>query len=324
MQKLTSCTHLLAYTLALGLAFGGCSSPDSNGGAGDSAFSQSNAWSHLEKIVAFGPRPSGSDANRQLRDYIATELSTLGLTVTREPFTDSTPAGDIEFENLFVDLSPNAPAANPEAMSMIIGTHFDTKIIEADEGGEFVGANDGGSGTAILLELARVLTSEGFQRNVPVRLLFIDGEESVNFRWEGKDNTYGSRYHANKLRDTKQAARVGAVVILDMLGDKNLTIFHDTYSRPELMELFEREAAAKGLGNYMATRRKLPIKDDHLSFQAVGIPAVDLIDFEYGPQNYHWHRTSDTLENCSAISLGKAGRIFLAGMPSLERWIQNQ
>jgi glutaminyl-peptide cyclotransferase len=324
MQKQIPRATLPILALALGWALAACSSPDNGNGNEQSSFSATNAWAHLERIVAFGPRPSGSPANAALRDYISTELQTLGLTVTREPFTDTTPVGDIQFENLFVDLAPNALGADPDGLSMIIGTHFDTKIIEADEGGPFVGANDGGSGTAILLELARVLTRDNFQRTVPVRLLFIDGEEAVNFQWEGKDNTYGSRYHANNLAKTKQAARVGAVVILDMLGDKNLTIFHDTYSRRELMELFEVAAAAKGLGNHMAPRRSLPIKDDHLSFQVVGIPAVDLIDFEYGPQNQHWHKTSDTLENCSALSLGRAGRIFLAGMPSLERWILKQ
>jgi len=310
---------LLATTLS-------CFTTDPAPPASSTTFSEANAWAHLEAIVNFGPRPSGSPANADLRDYIEANLQSLGLEVKREPFTDSTPVGDIDFENLFVDIPPNAPGADPAGLSLIVGTHFDTKIIENADGSpnRSVGANDGGSGTAILLELARVMTQEDFQRTAPLRLLFIDGEEALNFQWEGKDNTYGSRYHANKLRETKQVPNIGAVVILDMLGDKDLKIFHDTYSRREILELFQEAAAANGLGQYMETRRMMPIKDDHLSFQSVGIPAVDLIDFEYGDQNLIWHTNNDTIENCSSRSLRNAANIFLAGYPALERWIEKQ
>ncbi|MFT6364219.1 MAG: hypothetical protein ACJAZ8_002644 [Planctomycetota bacterium] len=310
---------LIATTLS-------CSTTDPAPAATSTTFNESNAWTHLESIVAFGPRPAGSPANDNLRDYIEAQLQILGLEVQREPFTDSTPIGDVNFENIFVDIPPNAPGADPAGLSLIIGTHFDTKIVENEDGSpnRFVGANDGGSGTAILLELARVMTQEEFQRTAPLRLLFIDGEEAFNFDWDGKDNTYGSRHHANKLRETKQVASIGAVVILDMLGDKDLTIFHDTYSRRELMELFEQAAATHGLGQYMATHFRMPIKDDHISFLNVGIPAVDLIDFEYGAQNLIWHTNNDTLENCSSRSLRNAGNIFLSGYPELESWIQKQ
>jgi hypothetical protein len=304
-----------------------CSSPPAPGPLPHLGFDQDRAWTHLEKIVGIGPRPSGSPGAATLRDYLQLNLEALGLEVVREPFTDMTPIGELEFENVWVDLPPTAPgaAADPDAPWVVVGTHYDTKRLEPDATGRpFVGANDAGSGTAILLELARVLEADERPRAIGLRLLFIDGEEAVRHDWEGDDNTYGSRYHANRLLAEGQAGRFGACVILDMLGDKDLGILHETYSRRELMELFENAAARAGLERYMNTRRWLPVKDDHQSFMRVGIPAVDLIDFDYGPNNSYWHTTEDTLDKCSAESLGAAGRIFLAGLPDLEDWVLEQ
>jgi len=299
--------------LLISILAAACSSPEVPVQKAELAFNKDRAWSDLEAVVAFGPRPSGSAANAQLRDFLAAELTAAGLVPQREPFTDSTPVGPIDFENVFADLAPTVP----DAPWILLTTHFDTKVLP----GHFVGANDGGSGTAILLELARALAAEG-PREIGLRFLFLDGEEAVNLDWEGDDNTYGSRYHAQKLRANQDAGRFGACVLLDMLGDKDLAILHETYSRRELMELFEQEAVRLGLGDYMATRRWLPVKDDHLSFAAVGIPSVDLIDFEYGPNNAYWHNDKDTLEHCSADSLKVAGDLVLGALPALEAWVR--
>lgn len=290
-----------------------CSSPDPIPPAKHSLFDQDRAWRDLEQIVSFGPRPSGSPQNQALRAFIAGELQKVGLEVVREPFTDETPAGPVDFENLYADLPP----AEAGAPWIIIGTHFDTKRMDV----EFVGANDGGSGTAILLELARQFAAETEPRRCGLRLLFIDGEEAVREDWADKDNTYGSRYHAAGLDARDEETRFGACVILDMLGDVDLNIVHETYSRPELMSLFQQQATLLGLGRYMATRQRLPVKDDHLSFANIGIPSVDLIDFTYGPQNSFWHTPQDTLEHCSKASLGVAGKLMLGSLPALEDWV---
>lgn len=289
-----------------------CSSPELPPQAPKASFNQARAWSDLETIVAFGPRPSGSPANAKLRDFLFGELSATGLKPIREPFNDTTPVGEIAFENIYADLAPRTPGAP----WILIATHFDTKSLP----GNFVGANDGGSGSAILLGLARSLAAIG-PREIGLRFLFLDGEEAINFDWEGDDNTYGSRHHAKRLRQQNLAAGFGACVVLDMLGDKDLRILHETFSRRELMQLFESEAKRLGLGQYMAPGRQLPIKDDHLSFAAVGIPSVDLIDFEYGRSNIYWHTDKDTLEQCSAQSLGVAGQLVLGSLPALERWV---
>lgn len=290
-----------------------CSSPELPTPAPTASFDADRAWSDLEAIVAFGPRPSASPANAKLRDFLCDELRAAGLDPQREPFTDETPVGPLDFENVYADLAP----LDPSAPWILLVTHFDTKRLP----GHFVGANDGGSGTAILLELARVLAKDN-ERSLGIRILFVDGEEAINLEWEGNDNTYGSRHHANALHAAGDTARFGACVLLDMLGDKDLKILHETYSRRELMELFESEAERLGLGQYMATRRWLPVKDDHLSFAAVGIPAVDLIDFEYGPNNAYWHNEKDTLEHCSAASLKVAGDLVLGSLPAVEAWVK--
>ena len=290
-----------------------CSSPDPIPPAKHSLFYQERAWADLGTIVRFGPRPSGSPENAALRAFIQAELESVGLTVKREAFTDETPAGPIQFENVYTDLPP----ATEGAPWIIIGTHFDTKRMEEF----FVGANDGGSGTAILLELARQFAADPRPRRTGLRLLFIDGEEAINEHWEGLDNTYGSRYHAAQIDAQDLESQFGACVILDMLGDTDLNIVHETYSHRELMTLYEDQAKRLGLGDAMATRQWLPVKDDHLSFQRIGIPSVDLIDFTYGPGNSYWHTPMDTLEHCSKTSLGTAGRLVLGAMSALETWV---
>lgn len=296
----------------------GCSSPDPIPPPQQAEFDQDRAWRDLETIVGFGPRPSGSPANAALRAFIEGELEGAGLTVVREPFTAETPAGPIEFENLYADLPP----ADPDAPWIIFGTHFDTKRLDQHFPDQpFLGANDAGSGTAILLELARRFAAETEPRRTGLRLLFLDGEEAVRLDWEGNDNTYGSRHHAGQLDANGTWQRYGACVILDMLGDADLEIVHETYSRPELMRLYQEQAQRLCLGEYVATRRRLPVRDDHLPFLNVGIPAVDLIDFDYGPQNSYWHTPEDTLDKCSAKSLGVAGRLVLGAMPALEAWV---
>ena len=322
---MTCAPKLLALAAGLVLA-GSCSSPTPPGPAPGPDFDQAKAWQHLERIVAIGPRPSGSQGAADLRDYLELQLEALGLTVVREPFTDGTPAGDIHFENLWVDLPPTL-GDGADAPWIVIGTHYDTKILGPEHGETpdrpFLGANDGGSGTAIQLELARVLSQDERPREVGLRLLFLDGEEAVNFDWEGKDNTYGSRYHAERLLREGEASRFGACVILDMLGDRDLQLVHDVNSRLALLEIFQDAARREGLGKHLMTQRQA-VRDDHQSFLRVGIPAVDLIDLTYGPNNGWWHTVEDTLDKCSADSLGVAARIFLAGLPDLEAWVLDQ
>jgi len=295
---------LLPFLCALALA--SCR-PETAPQAAEMAFEQDRAWRLLLEQVAIGPRPAGSAGAEQNRMLIERELRAAGLAPMREAFRAPTPAGEIEFVNVLADL----PGTGDDMV--ILGSHYDTKRLPF----HFVGANDAASNTAVLLELARVIAA-GRKRGPTYRFLFIDGEEAVREQWIDPDNTYGSRHHANKLRDTGMSARVRAFVLLDMVGDADLRLTRDVYSDRRLVEIFHGTARKNGLGKHV-DGPSMDVRDDHISFLAVGIPSIDLIDFEYGPRNSHWHTDQDVPENCSADSLGIAGRIALMGLDVLEK-----
>ena len=301
----------LVLALAATLPLSACSA--STAAPPPPPFDSSRAWTHLEAMVALGERPAGSEALELARDYIRAELESYGLTPVTEEFVSDTPVGDLRFANVYADVGPTT------APLVVFVTHIDTKRFDW----EFVGANDSGAGTAALLELARVFAAETRERDIAYRLLFVDGEESIREEWIDPDNRYGSRHHVQNLVNSGEVARVEACVVLDLIGDKDLKLNNESYSDSTLLRIFFDAARDIGLGKHVGgTRRE--IKDDHLSFMAANIPSVDLIDFEYGPNNSYWHDPRDTLENVSAESLDVIGRIVLAGLPALESWVRSR
>lgn len=307
-----------SWFLALLPLFSSC--PSCNGGFGapsPGSFDEARAWRNLETLVGYGPRPPGSEALEKTRQYIEHELAAAGLSSSRDPFEVQPPANAgggkpahlLAMANVFADLS----SKDPKAETVILCTHFDTKIAPDT----FVGADDGGSGTAVLLELARSLAKAG-PRDLTYRFLFLDGEEAMRWEWAGEDNTYGSRHHASVLKKSGLADRVRCCVLLDMVGDKDLHFVDESYSNRRLWDLFVKAASQAGLSGHMDGRRQ-EVRDDHLSFMAIGIPSLDLIDFDYGPDNAWWHTKADTLDKCSAQSLGVAGRLVLAALPAIEQ-----
>jgi glutaminyl-peptide cyclotransferase len=292
----------------LAAAFADCACDEDRADALAPKFDAERAWTHLEGQVALGPRPSGTAAAEKCRAYIEAQLTSYGLQAKRETFKDKTPAGEIEFTNVYADFA----SADPKATMVIVGSHFDTKRMKET----FVGANDGASSTAVLLELSRLIASGG-KRPITYRFLFLDGEEAVNPEWRDPDNTYGSRFHAAALKKSGMNKQVRAFVLLDMVGDKDLHVNGDTYSDRRLQGLFFEAARKNGLGGHVDGRRE-EIHDDHLSFMAVGIPSLDLIDLDYGPANGFWHTDKDVPANCSKESLSAIGRIVLLGLGALE------
>ncbi len=278
------------------------------------AFDAERAWRHLEVQVAAGPRPAGSPALETTRQYLEKELRSYGLTPLRESFKANTPVGEIAMTNVYADLVPKDAPAN--SVMLILGSHYDTKRFEFP----FVGANDGGSSTAVLLELARVIAA-GEARPVTYRFLFLDGEEALRATWHDPDNRYGSKHHAAQLKASGAIPRVKAFVLLDMVGDKDLKIRRDQYSSPWLLEFFAGAARDNGLGAHVDGTLER-VMDDHLSFLEYGVPSVDLIDFDYGPDNAWWHTADDTLEHCSKASLATIGAIVLHGLPAVEERVR--
>jgi glutaminyl-peptide cyclotransferase len=246
----------------------------------------------------------------------------MGLNPIREDFLADTPFGTYRMANLYADFpSSSSPSSGQQPTTpssddsdiLILCSHFDTKTLTF----RFLGANDGASSTAALLELARAITSHG-RRPMTYRFLFLDGEEAMRRTWMDPDNTYGSRHHVQGIAERAENQRVRACVLLDMVGDKELQLTRDTFSHPDLLELFFQAARSNDLGDHV-DGPPIPIKDDHLPFQRFEIPSCDLIDFEYGLYNEHWHRASDLPSNCSVESLATIGRIVLLGLPAVEQ-----
>jgi hypothetical protein len=305
---------------ALVLVLAGCATVAGTAACGGQAssavsaarpFDAARAWRLLEEQVAIGPRHAGSPGAEATRALIERELRAAGLEPVREALRAQTPAGEIEMCNLWAEV----PAREAGAPRVVLGSHYDTKRL----GPQFVGANDGGSSTAVLLELARALAAAPSQR-VTWRLVFFDGEEALRDFWADPDNRYGSRHHVARLKADGLLASVKACVVIDMVGDRDLALTRDEYSGRDLQRLFGEAARSIGLGRHMEGI-SLPVKDDHQSFLDAGIESIDLIDFAYGPDNSWWHTDQDTLDKCSPQSLDAIGRIVLAALPALEGWV---
>jgi Zn-dependent M28 family amino/carboxypeptidase len=196
--------------------------------------------------------------------------------------------------------------------AIVLATHYDTKLME---GKNFVGANDAGSSTGLLLELARVLA--GNKDPLDYWFVFLDGEEAF-VEWSTFDSTYGSRHLAQRWKAEGIVPRIRALILLDMIGDKDLDIFYETNSTKRLMDLVQDTAAKIGLKSIMSSYQTA-VEDDHLPFLDVGIPSVDIIDLNYGPGNSYHHTLEDSLDKVSPESLEKTGRLVLAVLEELQK-----
>ncbi len=270
-------------------------------------FSGENALAHVRRQVEFGPRPSGTAALVQARKALIESLEKFGWEVESQAFEHAPvpKQGAIPFTNLIARFSPaKATPASRDTQRVIIGSHYDTKRMDSVR---FVGANDGGSSTGALVELARVL-AKAPALAARIELVFFDGEEAVvkfDPTETGPDGLVGSRYYAQDLRRTGRAGQFRFAIVWDMIGDSDLTVTLPTTTPPKLSgDLF---AAAEALG----FRRHFgffggDIQDDHTPLQQIArIPAMDVIDFDFPP----WHTSGDTMDKLSAASLETVGRV---------------
>ena len=266
------------------------------------AFSGANALAQTGKAVAFGPRPDGSAAIGKLRTYIRKQLAGQGCEITSDSFTAQTPDGPLPMENIIARF----PGKSGKAIA--ISGHYDTKKMP-----EFVGANDGGSSTGFLLELAAVLKTR--PRRDDIYLIFFDGEEAVR-EWSDTDSVYGSRHLAAKWAADGTVKKLKALINVDMIGDKNFRLVWETSSTPSLRELVWDTADSLG---YSAAfpRQGGPVSDDHIPFLDSGVRALDLIDFE--SQSSFWHTPQDTMDKLSAESFEIVGRVVIGAIERLEQ-----
>jgi Zn-dependent M28 family amino/carboxypeptidase len=277
---------------------------------GAEGFDGARAFKDLERLVAFGPRPPGSPALERTREYVSTQLAAAGVQVQRDPFTPSTPDGPIPMVNIVGILPGHGSRV------VIIAGHYDTARLK---GIEFVGANDGGSSAAELLELARVLP--GRSHAFTYWLVFFDGEEATE-HWSATDSLYGSRHFVETLRGSGKLGDVRAVVLLDMVGGRDPQFRPEGNSTPWLRDIVFSSADRLGYGGAFPTGGALPVEDDHLPFLAAGVPAVDIIDFGPFLRGYH-HTAQDTIDQCSPETLAMVGRVVLATLAELERKLDN-
>jgi glutaminyl-peptide cyclotransferase len=254
-------------------------------------FDGQRAYQDVLTQMDFGPRTVGSKAHDQALAWMQSELEKAGW--------------DIEIQNAermghpiqnLVARRGNIPA------QIILGAHYDSRLVADQDGGlgssaPVPGANDGASGVAVLLELARTLPRD----TVPVELLFIDAEDNGNL--PGWDWLLGSRAFVDAL-----TVRPRAVIIVDMIGDADLNIYKERNSDPALVEAIWAQAAALGYEKYFIPSYKYSMIDDHTPFLEAGIPAVDIIDFDYP----YWHTSADTADKVSARSLEIVGKTVWA------------
>jgi Zn-dependent M28 family amino/carboxypeptidase len=241
------------------------------------------------------------------------ELARRGIEVREQQFTAVTPLGRKRMKNIVGII----PGAADEVI--IIGAHYDTKLIESFH---FVGANDGASGVAVLLELARVLPA--LNKPATIWLVFFDGEEAL-YQWSDTDGLYGSRHMADELTKSGEISKVKAMVLLDMVGDSHLSIEAEANSTKWLRKIVREKAGKLGYGAQFDGRSER-ITDDHVPFLQRGIPALDIIDFHYGPNsqtNEFWHSPKDTLENVSPRSLKIVGDVVLESLPEIARHLKS-
>jgi Zn-dependent M28 family amino/carboxypeptidase len=264
-------------------------------------FDGQRAFEHLRRLVLIGPRPSGSDAIRAAREYLAGQLAPIGVSVREQAFDAATPAGPIRMVNLIATI----PGERPDRL--VFGGHYDTKRFAEFA---FVGANDGGSSAAFLVELARVLKSR--KNALTMELVWLDGEEAV-VEWAGNDHTYGSRHYVEAARRDASIASLKAFILVDMIGDKDLAMRREGNSTAWLTEAIW--ASARRLGHTRVFLESTTyIEDDHVPFLDAGVPAVDLIDLDYPP----WHTSGDTVDKTSAASLQVVADVLLDALPQIE------
>ena len=295
--RLVCRTQIKRFALALVavVAFADCDRAQSNGSQKKiwEDFSGDKALGHVQAMVDLGPRPPGTEALEKTRVYVAKQLEAAGWKVERQTFADQTPRGTVQFVNLI------ATFGNQAAPSFLVCSHYDTKIFDS---ARFVGANDGGSSTGVLVELARVL-AERPDLAKKVELVFFDGEEAY-VEFTDTDGLFGSRYFAKQLVAQDKAKSFRGGILFDMVGDKSLTITLPPDSPSELAAgIFGSADALKLRKNFTYFDRD--ITDDHTPLNEAGIPVIDLIDFDYPP----WHTPEDTIDKLSAESLRITGAV---------------
>ncbi len=270
--------------------------PEKTGG-----FDGKRAYGHVAKQVSFGPHPSGSPAIAQVQEYLLAELKSYGCFVETDAFSADTPIGRLPMKNILVKISGEKPGI------ILLGTHYDTLLMD-----NFVGADDAGSSTAVMLELARLLCPQ--KGKYAVWIAFFDGEEAMK-QWSATDSRYGSRQMAARLATNGDLKKIKAFLLADIVGGRKAKFRRETSSTRALVDLIWDTAAKLGY-SAIFVNESAGAQDDHDSFLKRGVPSVDVIgDFT---DNGYWHTPQDSLDKISAKTLAITGHVFLESIKQLQ------
>jgi Zn-dependent M28 family amino/carboxypeptidase len=275
------------------------------------AFNGERAMDHARKQIEFGPRPPASPELEKTRNYIVDQLKSFGLNVSLDEFTATTPQGEKKMVNIVGEITGTTKNI------VLIASHYDTKHYKDLR---FVGANDPAASVGTLLEIGRVLGSMKDKPKVTYRLVFFDGEEAFCENWddcgteEKPDNTYGSRHYVSTLRAKNELPNTRALILLDMMGYKNLELGRDTMSTKWLQDLVWQTGRELGHEKIFVDREEGVGGDDHEPFIRAGVDAVDLIQLSGYP---YWHQADDTIDKISAQSMKIVGDTVLASLPKI-------
>ena len=290
-----------------------------------SDFDGNRAFEHVRKQVEFGPRPAGSAELEKARGYIIDQLKSYGLNVTTDEFHPVTPQGEKKMVNVTAELQGESSDV------IILSSHYDTKYFKDFK---FVGANDGGSSTGALMEIARVLAAQKTKPKFTYWFVFFDGEEAFCAEWEDcknparggttkelPDNTYGSRYMVEKLIEKNQLKRVRAMILLDLMGYKDLQLGRPDLSARWLVDVVWQKANELGYSSSFVNAREGVDDDDHKPFLRAGIDSLDIIQLATYP---YWHVKEDTLDKISPKSLKIVGDTVINSLPKIEERLASQ
>ena len=275
------------------------------------AFNGERAMDHVRKQIEFGPRPPDTPPLLKTRAYISDQLKSYGLNVSVDEFNAVTPQGEKKMANIIGEIPGETKTL------ILITSHYDTKFYKDMY---FVGANDPASSVATLLEIGRVLGAAKEKPKATYRLVFFDGEEAFCEGWDdcGKenspDNTYGSRHYVSQLRAHNELENTHAMILLDMMGYRDLELGRDPTSIRWLQDIIWETGRELGYGKVFVERQEGVGGDDHEPFLQAGVDAVDLIQLSSYP---HWHKADDTIDKVSPQSMKIVGDTVLASLPKI-------
>ncbi len=270
------------------------------------SFNAVRAMQYTREVTAFGARPIGSPNHKKLENYILAHLK--NDQVEEDAFTASTPEGKFPVRNIIAKFPGTREGV------IVVAGHYDTNYPLRNTG--YVGANDGGSSTAILLELANQLRGKK-REGYSVWLFWTDGEEAVK-NWTDTDSLYGARHLADKWKEDGTIKNIKAFLLADMIGDADLNVDRDASSTAWLEDTVLQAATQLGYQSHFFGRT-IAVEDDHLPFVHLGVPSADLIDLDYGYGNVFHHTPQDTLDKLSPKSIEIVGKVILQTIQILDK-----